>query len=47
MIASKINEGKFEEDDGPIENVSSGSVLTDDLALSPRDCEQEDLDIPK
>jgi hypothetical protein len=47
LIASKINEGKFDEDDGPIENVSSGSVLTDDLALSPRDCEQEDLDIPK
>jgi len=47
LIGSKINEGKFDEDDGPIENVSSGSVLTDDLALSPRDCEQEDLDIPK
>jgi hypothetical protein len=37
LIASKINEGKIDEDDGPIENVSSGSILTDDIAISPRD----------
>jgi hypothetical protein len=37
LIASKINEGKFDDDDGPVENVSSGSVLTDDLAHSPHE----------